>query len=86
MDFGLTLPPGAGRDLQRDAHCADPLTLLTLAGAVTHRIGLGTSWLPSAPGEVDQLAGDLEKHLAQPDTVTIHWLLCQAWARKPTVD
>jgi probable F420-dependent oxidoreductase len=89
MEFGLTLPQGAHRDLQRDVftvatqaeaagyaglwvyervlfpvspadgmygidglpwldyyrQCADPLTVLTLAGAVTRRIRLGTSVL-----------------------------------------
>ncbi|MBV9793728.1 MAG: LLM class flavin-dependent oxidoreductase [Actinobacteria bacterium] len=89
MDFGLTLPQGAQRDLQRDvikvateaeeagfaglwayerrlfplhpadgaygveglawdeyySYCADPLTVLALAGAVTRRVRLGTSVL-----------------------------------------
>jgi hypothetical protein len=34
----------------------------------------------------DEFAGlvnELENHLAKPGTLTIHSLLCQAWARKP---
>jgi probable F420-dependent oxidoreductase len=103
MDFGLTLPQGAQRDLQHDvikvaaeaeqagfaglwayerrlfplhpadgaygieglawdeyySYCADPLTVLTLAGAVTERVRLGTSVLIAPLHDRLQLARTL---------------------------
>jgi SAM-dependent methyltransferase len=55
---------------------------LLIALARQFHAGLVDDGLLTA-AELDDLIGQLGQHLAQPGTMTIYWLLCQAWARKP---
>ncbi len=38
-----------------------------------------------AAGELASLVAELEAHLADPATITLYCLFCQAWARKPAL-
>jgi hypothetical protein len=39
-----------------------------------------------AASELGTLVNELEAHLADPATITLYCLLCQAWARRPSPD
>lgn len=93
MYIGRRLPEllrGVGlREVSFNAACRtsfggggnDHHTLLT---AFSRQLGAGlvADGLLTAD-ELDELVDELENHLEKPETLTIHLLLCQAWARKP---
>jgi hypothetical protein len=55
------------------------------AGAKHHGAALVADGLVAA-SELGTLVNELEAHLADPATITLYCLLCQAWARRPSPD
>ena len=84
MVGGSETPEGRrGSDLVDAAPGYDDNHTLLVSFAKLHGADLVADGLVAAD-ELASLVEELEAHLADPATMTLYSLLCQAWARRPS--